>query len=185
MKHARLTFLTPEEYLASENDSLTKHEYVAGQLYAMVGVRDTHNTIALNVASQLRSTLRGGPCRVFMSDVKLRVEEADAFYYPDVFVTCDARDTDSYVKRYPILVIEILSPSTEAIDRREKLLNYRKLPSLLEYVLIGSEQRGIEIYRLEADGSWTVATLEGDETLEISSVGTAIPAGEIYQGVRY
>ncbi|MGH8467610.1 MAG: Uma2 family endonuclease [Gammaproteobacteria bacterium] len=164
MKHARLTHLTSEEYLASENDNPAKHEYVAGQLHAMVGVRDTHNAIALNVASQLRSTLRGGPCRVFMSDVKVRVEEADAFYYPDVFVTCDARDTDPYVKRYPSLVI-----ATEAIDRREKLLNYRKLPSLHEYVLIGSAQRWIEIYRLEADGSWTVATLEGDEDLELSA----------------
>ena len=78
-----------------------------------------------------------------------------------------------------------MSPSTEAIDRREKLLNYRKLPSLHEYVLIGSEQRWIEIYRLEADGSWTVATLEGDEDLELSSVGTAIPAGDIYQDVTF
>ncbi len=84
-----------------------------------------------------------------MSDVKVRVEEADTFYYPDVFVTCDARDTDPYVKRYPSLVIEVLSPSTEAVDRREKLLNYRKLPSLHEYVLIGSDQRWIEIYPLE------------------------------------
>ncbi len=82
-------------------------------------------------------------------------------------------------------MIEVLSPSTEGIDRREKLLNYRKLPSLHEYVLIGSEQRWIEIYRLEADGNWTVATLEGDEDLELSSVGTAIPAGEIYQGVTF
>jgi len=185
MKHARLTHLTSEEYLTSENDSPTKHEYVAGQLYAMVGVRDTHNAISLNVASRLRSTLRGGPCRVSMSDIKVRVEEADAFYYPDVFVTCDARDTDPYVKRYPSLVIEVLSPSTEAIDRREKLLNYRKVPSLHEYVLIGSEQRRIEIYRLEADGSWTVATLEGDEDLELSSVGTALPAEEIYQDVTF
>ncbi len=118
-----------------------------------------------------------------MSDVKVRVEEADAFYYPDVFVTCDPRDTDPYIKRYPCLVLEVLSPSTEGIDRREKLLNYRKLQSLREYVLIGSEQRLIEIYRLDGEGSWTVATLEGDEGLELNSLCIEIPAAEIYQAI--
>lgn len=185
MKHTRLACTTPEEYLFSEHNSPTKHEYVAGQIYAMVGVRDSHNLIAGNVYVHLRMNMRGAPCRVFMSDVKVRVEEADAFYYPDVFVTCDPRDTDPYVKHYPCLVIEILSPTTEAVDRREKLLNYRKLPSLREYVLIGCEQQLIEVYRSEGDGNWTVITLEGDEDLELSSVWITISAQDIYQEVTF
>ncbi len=185
MKHARLAYTTPEEYLFCEHNSLTKHEYVAGQIYEMVGVRDSHNLIAGNVYAHLRINMRGGACRVFMSDVKVRVEEADAFYYPDVFVTCDPRDADPYVKCYPCLVIEILSPTTEAVDRREKLLNYRKLPSLREYVLIGCEQQLIEVYRSEGDGNWAVITLEGDEDLELSSVRITISAQEIYQEVTF
>ncbi len=185
MKQARLSYLSPEEYLAYEHDSPTKHEYVAGEVYAMVGARDSHNLIAGNVYTHLRTNMRGGPCRVFMSDVKVRVEAADVFYYPDVFVTCDPRDADPYVKRYPSLVIEVLSPSTEGIDRREKLLNYRKLQSLREYVLIGGEQRSLEVYRREADGAWTMMTLEGDEDLELNSVGIVIPSAEIYQDVMF
>jgi Uma2 family endonuclease len=110
MKGARLTYLSAEDYLALEQTSDIKHEYVAGQVFAMVGARDTHNTVALNIASRLMERLRGGPCCVFISDVKLRVEAADAFYYPDVFVTCDPRNIEPYFKRYPSVIVEVLSP---------------------------------------------------------------------------
>lgn len=185
MKQARLSYVTPQEYLGYEQDNPAKHEYVGGQIYAMIGTRDSHNFIAGNVYAHIRMKMRGGPCRVFMSDVKVWVEAAEAFYYPDVFVSCDPRDTDPYVKRYPVLVVEVLSPSTEGIDRREKLLNYCKLESLREYVLIGGEQRSVEVYRRAADGAWTMVTLEGDDGLELTSVGIVIPAAEIYQDVTF
>ena len=113
-QHARLTYISYEDYLAYEQHSGDKHEYVAGQIYAMVGTTDRHNLIALNIASYVRTQLRGSPCRVFMSDVKVRIEMADASYYPDVFVTCDGRDQDPYVKHYPCLVVEVLSPRPKA-----------------------------------------------------------------------
>ena len=183
MQHARLTYISYEDYFAYEQRSGDKHEYVAGQIYAMVGTTDRHNLIALNIASYVRTQLRGSPCRVFMSDVKVRIEVADASYYPDVFVTCDGRDQDPYVKYYPCLVVEVLSPSTEGTDRREKLLNYRKLDSLQEYVLVDSDRQRLEVYRHEADGSWTVDTLSGDETLELDSVAVTLPLAEVYAEV--
>ncbi len=183
MQHARLTYVSYEDYLAYEQRSDDKHEYVAGQVYAMVGTTDRHNLIALNIAAYLRTKLHGGPCRVFMSDVKVRIEVANASYYPDVFVTCDGRDLDPYVKRYPCMVVEVLSPSTEGTDRREKLLNYRQLDSLQEYVLVDSDRRRIEVYRREADGGWVVDTLSGDEALELKSVAVALPLAEVYAEV--
>ncbi|MFO1431353.1 MAG: Uma2 family endonuclease [Candidatus Competibacteraceae bacterium] len=183
MQHARLTYVSFEDYLAYEQRSDTKHEYVAGQIYAMVGTTDRHNLIALNIAAYLRAKLRGGPCRVFMSDVKVRIEVANAGYYPDVFVTCDGRDLDPYVKYHPCLVVEVLSHSTEGTDRREKLLNYRQLDSLQEYLLVDSDRQWIEVYRRETDGGWTVDTSSGDEVLELSSVGCSLPLAEVYAEV--
>jgi len=183
MQHARLTYVSYEDYLAYEQRSGDQHEYVAGQIYAMVGVTDRHNLIAGNIYVALRAKLRGGPCRVFMSDVKVRIEAADACYYPDVFVTCDGRDQDPYVKQHPCIVLEVLSPSTEGTDRREKLLNYRKLDSLQEYVLVASDRQRIEVYRREADGGWTVDTLSRDEVLELNSVAVALPLAEVYAEV--
>ena len=183
MQHARLTYVSYEDYLAYEQRSGDRHEYVAGQIYAMVGTTDRHNVIAGNIYVALRAQLRGGPCRVFMSDVKVRIEVADASYYPDVFVTCDSCDQDPYVKHYPCIVVEVLSPPTEGTDRREKLLNYRKLDSLQEYVLVDSDRQRIEVYRREADGGWTVDTLSGDETLELNSVAVTLPLAEVYAEV--
>lgn len=183
MKHARLTYMTPEEYLALEQASDTRHDYVNGQMYAMVGVKDVHNRIALNIASFLRAALRGSACQVYMSDVKVRVAPANVYYYPDVFVTCDRADTDPYVKSHPCLVVEVLSPNTEGTDRREKLIHYRELPSLREYVLVGSETRQVEVYRRESD-AWTLDTLtEDNETFELQSVGQRMSVSEVYEGV--
>lgn len=183
MQHARLTYVSYDDYLAHEQRSGDRHEYVAGQIYAMVGTTDRHNLVAGNIYVALRARLRGGPCRVFMSDVKVRVAAADACYYPDVFVTCDGSDLDPYVKEHPPVVIEVLSRSTEGIDRREKLINYRKLDSLQEYVLASSDQRRVEVYRREADGGWTVDTLSGDEALELKSLGITAPLVEVYAEV--
>ena len=91
--------------------------------------------------------------------MKIRVEAADAFYYPDVFVTCDPRDTEPYFKRFPCLIVEVLSPSTEAVDRREKLRHYRMLETLKEYMLVSIEERKVEIFRRELTGEWLVDTL--------------------------
>ncbi len=181
MNHVRLSHLSVKDYLDLEEASDVKHEYVAGQIFAMVGTRDVHNTVALNIASRLRNHLRGGPCRTYISDMKVRVDAADAFYYPDLFVSCDPRDTEPYYKRYPCLIVEVLSPSTEAVDRREKLRNYRMLETLKEYVLVSLEERKLEIFRREATGEWGVDTLVEGDPLELRSVGLSLSMADVYE----
>jgi Uma2 family endonuclease len=126
-------YLDPDAFLEWEKTQLEKYEYLDGQIvqvYAMVGARDAHVTVALNVASLLRERLRGGPCRVYISDMKLRVEAANAFFYPDVFVTCDPRDrAEDTCKRFPLLVVEVLSESTAGYDRGRKFAVYRQVGS--------------------------------------------------------
>jgi Uma2 family endonuclease len=130
-----------EQYLEAELTAPVKHEYVAGHIYAMVGTSKVHNRIAINLTAALNSHLRGGPCQVFMADVKVYVKNATAFYYPDVVVACDRGDGDPYVVTKPLLIVEVLSPSTERIDREEKLHNYRQLDSLEEYVLLRRKRK--------------------------------------------
>ena len=184
MKRARLTCFSVEDYLQFERASDVRHEYVSGQIFAMVGTTDAHNTAALNIASLLRDHLRGGPCRAYISDMKLRVDAADAFYYPDVFVTCDPRDSDSpHYKRFPSLIVEVLSPSTETLDRREKLRNYRTLETLQEYVLVSVEERTIEVFRREPTGEWTVDTLTEGDPVELHSVQLTLSVAQVYEDV--
>jgi Uma2 family endonuclease len=184
MKHASLTLLSVKDYLALEQRSEVKHEYVGGQIFAMVGVRDVHNTVALNIASRLRDGLRGGPCRVYIADMKVRVDSSTwqtHSYYPDVFVTCDGRDMEAYFKRHPVLVIEVLSPATETVDRREKLRNYRLLDTLEEYVLVSLERRQVEIYRREGPREWGVDTLNPGDDVALATLGLTLGFGDIYE----
>lgn len=183
MEHVRLTSVSASDYLAVEHAGGARHEFVAGHVFTREGARDVHNTIALNVALHLRKTLRSESHRVFMSEIVLHVAGADAYYYPDVFVTCDARDTDPYIKRYPTLVIEVLSPRTEGVDRREKLRNYRMLETLKEYAIIAVDEARVEIYRLEPGSEWHHYVYGSDEIVELSSVNIKLPLGEIYEGV--
>ena len=148
-------YLTPEEYLQLEETSPIKHEYIDGQAYAMAGTTDTHNTIALNLASLIRNHLRGTDCRVYFADIKAKIEKRNRFYYPDLLVTCDPKDREtSTYKRFPKLIIEILSDSTEAFDRGDKFNDYQTLDSLQEYVLVDSKQQRVEIYQRDTAGRW-------------------------------
>jgi Uma2 family endonuclease len=184
MKRARLPQCSADEYLRHEAQGRMRHEYVAGQVYAMAGASEAHNTIALNVAARLREHLRSGPCRVFISDMKLRVEAADAFYYPDILVTCDPSDSGEYVKERPCLIVEVTSPSTAMTDRREKLLAYRSLATLREYVLIDSTSRRVEVYRRDAQG-WAVEVPNESELLVLESVDYRLGLDAIYEDVTF
>ena len=139
--------------------------------------------IALNVASRLRGAARGGPCRVFISDMKVRVAAWNAFFYPDIVLTCDPSDTQHYFKERPCLIVEMLSPSTEGADRREKMLAYRTLPSLSEYVLISQDTRLIEVYRCDNDGAWSVAFLDEGDLLRLECVGVSMTLDDVYEDV--
>jgi Uma2 family endonuclease len=149
------TPLTPDQYLQLEVISDIKHEYRNGQAYAMAGTTDIHNLITGNLYTLIRNYLRGSDCRVYFADVKARLEACNCFYYPDLMVTCDSRDAETTTyKRYPKLIIEVLSESTEAFDRGDKFIDYQTLDSLQEYVLISTKQQRVDSYRRSEQGLW-------------------------------
>lgn len=181
-----LSYLTIEEYLKTEEDRQIRHEYLGGQIFAMSGASAEHNLIAGNIYTSLRSHLRGSSCRSFMSDmkVKLKTQNTDIFYYPDIIVTCDSQDNERYFKTCPCLIIEVLSPSTETIDRREKLVNYQTFNSLQEYVLVSQDEIKVEIYRQNSQGNWLVQTLNNsDDEVCLESVGLTLTMADIYEDV--
>jgi len=179
-----LSRLSEPEYLHGELSSEIRHEYVDGEVYAMAGGGEAHNLIAGNIFTKLREFARGGSCRVFISDMKLHVQTWKAYYYPDILVTCDPTDSHSHFKECPSLVVEVLSPSTESTDRREKMLAYRTLPSLKEYVLVATDKRLVEIYRRDEHDEWQLAAVSQDENLLLESVGASLTLDEIYEDVK-
>ncbi|MBE9118679.1 Uma2 family endonuclease [Lusitaniella coriacea LEGE 07157] len=177
--------LTPEEYLELEGKSPIKHEYIDGLAYAMAGTTDTHNTIALNLALIIRNGLRGSDCRVYFADVKVRLEQRNRFYYPDIFVTCKPQDREvSTYKRFPKLIVEVLSESTEAFDRGDKFNDYQTLESLQEYVLVNSKDRRVEIFRRNEDGLWLFQTYTATQILfELKSIDITVAFTDLYEDV--
>ena len=173
-----------EDYLAWEANQPVKHEYLAGEVFAMAGGSYAHVTASGNLYVALRAHLRGTPCRTYIADMKLRVAAADAYFYPDVFVTCSAADAQQpLAKAEPVLVAEVLSPSTEAFDRGGKFAAYRSLPSLQEYLLIDPDRRSVEVYRRDASGHWVLYPYSGDEVLELGSVHLSLPLAQVFEDV--
>ncbi|MEO5343166.1 MAG: Uma2 family endonuclease [Gammaproteobacteria bacterium SHHR-1] len=173
-----------EDYLAWEAEQEQKYEYLLGDVYAMAGASDAHVTVSGNLFAILRSHLRGKPCRAYISDMKLQLDQANAYFYPDVFVTCAAADVGlSNFKREPLLVVEVLSPSTAAYDRGLKFAHYRQLPSLQEYVLIDTERLAVDLFRRDAEGHWVLYPFAADETLTLTSVDLDLPLAAIYEDV--
>ena len=181
------SYLTPEEYLQLEATSDSKHEYINGEVYAMAGATDTHVTIALNVAVLLRNHLRGSGCRTFISDMKVRIETKNRFFYPDVMVTCETKDRENSIyKQFPRLIIEVLSDSTEAFDRGDKFADYQSLPSLEEYVLINTKKARIECFRRTQEGLWLLQfyALE-DSKFQLTSVDFSGKISDVYEEVEF
>ncbi|MGI9037021.1 MAG: Uma2 family endonuclease [Pyrinomonadaceae bacterium] len=177
-------YLSIEEYLSGENDGAIRHEYIYGEVYAMASASDRHNQICGNFFVKLFPKFNGSKnCQVFMTDMKLQADEA-TFYYPDVFVACDK--PDPYFRREPILIVEVLSSSTENTDRREKLKVYLQIPSLEEYAIAAQDEMRVEIYRKKSDETWQKQILtEAEEVLELKSVELNAALAEIYQGVDF
>ena len=173
-----------QEYLEGEKDSPIRHEYVDGYVYAMAGLSDRHNRISLNVASRLSQHLVDDPCEVFTSDMKLKVA-ASVYYYPDVTVCCDSPPPDPYFRSQPVLIVEVMSASTERIDHHEKLVAYKRLDSLGEYVLISQDQVRIEVHR-RLRGEWQQETINDPTTsLVLNWVGLNITLADVYRNVRF
>ena len=177
---SRLTF-TFDDYLQWENQQAQRHEFMRGEVFAMTGATDRHNEISGNFYMMLRQHLRGTPCRAYMADVKLRVDAADCSFYPDLQVTCAERDhTDRYVKRAPVLVVEILSNSTAAFDLGDKFAAYRQLDSLREYVVVDQERIRVLIYRRQ-DEKWWVDSIGPGERVRLDSIDFDGPVETLYE----
>lgn len=173
-----------EDYIEGELHSEVKYEYLAGEAYAMAGASDAHNIIAGNLFASLHAHTRGGPCRVFMSDMKVHLQQAgdDYFYYPDVMVACRGDDNAKYWRNQPKLIVEVLSESTERVDTREKFFAYQTIAALEEYVVVAQDRREVTVYR--RSGGWGSQKLAGDAVLELESVGLRVGLSEVYEGVE-
>lgn len=174
------TYLTPEEYLLWEEDQLdVKHEYVNGQVYAMVGASRSHNRVSMWLATRLYNHLAGSPCQVFQTDMKVTVQTLGntRFYYPDVQVSCE-EETASHYNSAPCLIIEVLSASTTKRDRTEKLAAYRLIPALQEYLLCSQDSPHLEVYRKRTN--WGRESFGPGQHLRLESVDLDIAVDDIY-----
>jgi Uma2 family endonuclease len=172
---------TVEEYLEMEEASSSKHEYVAGQVYALAGATKDHNRISGNILGVLWAAARSGERGVYGSDMRLRIGD-DAVYYPDVQVVCDPSDTEQMYTSSPCVVVEVLSPSTKSIDLREKLMAYRRIKTLRAYIIVYcDERRVIRHYRAEND-AWYDAQHAGDGKVPFPCPEIELTLTEIYRG---
>ncbi len=180
------SFYTPEQYLALERQASYKSEYVNGGIFAMAGASREHNQIAFNIAGELHGQLKNRPCLAYVNDMRVKVSATGLYTYPDVAAMCGEpqfEDEQMDTLLNPSVIIEILSPSTEAYDRGDKFAHYRRLPSLMEYVLIAQDKVRVEHY-IRQDRRWVLTELDGlDDRLGLVSIQCEIPLREIYAKV--
>ena len=175
------TLVSAEEYIAGELLGEVRHEYISGRVYAMAGASVNHNYIAGNFFLELGVHLRGKKCAPFMNDMKARIHDArdESYYYPDVMVNCDPAGQQTYFCDTPALIVEVLSPSTEAIDRREKFTAYRRILSLHTYILAEQDRREVTVYRRLPEG-WEKTILTGADTLQVPELEFSVSMDAIY-----
>ena len=176
--------ISPEAYLAAELTSPIKHEFVDGVVYAMGGAKDRHGTVSLTLAARLLDHLPAR-CDVFNADMKLQIRRNDvtAFYYPDVMVTCSENDRSRYFREQPIFLCEVLSRTTERVDRHEKFPAYTKLDSLQEFLIASQDTAAVELYRRSIN--WKVETFKAGDTFTLASVDLAVSVDDLYRRVRF
>lgn len=173
---------SPDEYIAFEYNSPIRHEFRQGLVSAMAGGSDDHSRLCINLLTAINLHLRDTNCQFYSGDVKVNYENS-FFYYPDAFVTCDARDQgDRYVKRYPKLIAEVLSPSTSEFDRTNKFRDYQSIESLEEYVLIAQDEPLVECRR-HISGVWTTENYGRGDRIHLQSIELEIGIEELYRGV--
>lgn len=159
-----------------------RHEYVGGSLYALAGASDRHNEIVTNLVAALRPGIRGTACKLYSNDMKLRLSD-DVVYYPDLMVVCDPTDRDRYVRNRPCAIVEVLSPTTEVTDRREKLFGYRQIRSLQAYILIAQDELHVERHFRNALGQWENAELTGEGIVPFPCPEIELTIADIYEGI--
>ncbi len=174
---------TYAEYLAAEEHAEVKHEFIRGEIFAMSGGTPEHGRLASNMAIAIGSGLVGKPCAVFSSDTRMRIQELDVSTYPDLAVVCGKLRTavdDKHGVINPVVIVEVLSDSTEAYDRGEKFRRYRTLESLREYVLVSQHDPHIEVFRRDADGDWVLSEAGPGQRLALKSIDVMIDVDALY-----
>jgi Uma2 family endonuclease len=174
-----------DDYLAGEELSTVKHEYLGGTVHAMSGATNGHNEIAVNSIISLGNRLRGKPCRPYNSDTKVRIEldGHTRFYYPDAMVVCHPNPRSDHFQDHPVVVIEVLSDSTRRIDQGEKCDTYRRITSLRVLLLVESGELAVTVHRRGADGGFTREYHAGaDAVIPLPEIGAELPLAELYEG---
>ena len=188
MSAQRKPLYTPDEYLQFERDAEYKSEYIAGHVFAMSGASYTHNRITLNIGGELRTRLRGGSCHPATGDLRVQVSAMGPYFYPDALVICGDpvfRDRREDTVFNPVVLIEVLSPSTEAYDRGEKFAYYRRIDSLQEYLLVSQTRPRIERFTRQGD-LWIMQEFSGVSAIvSIPSANCSLPLAEVYEGVTF
>ncbi len=176
--------LTPNEYFAWEEKQLNKHEYIEGEVYAMSGGSRNHSLIAVRFTTLFSNHLSGSTCEVGNSDLRVKIVRTNNYIYPDVSVTCDDRDrtTTQYIT-YPSLIVEVLSPSTEAYDRGGKFRLYANNPVLQDYLLVSSTSTEIDLYHKKDNGEWVITNYQDGNAIELKSINLTFAIAQIYQGL--
>lgn len=177
--------MTVEEYFQFDSDPSAKYEYIEGYAVAMSGGSVGYARIAQNIARELASQFQSGPCQAHTSDVKVLIPAINSYFLPDITVSCDENDNhiDAQAVRFPRLIVEVLSPSTEAFDRDYKFLHYQTLPSLQEYVLVSSRYQFVEIFRRQPGDIWLYQAYRPTQPVKLESVGVEITFEAIYTNV--
>jgi Uma2 family endonuclease len=182
---------TPEEYLRLERDASEKHEFYRGEVFAMSRGTSQHSLVIANVIGELRQRLKGSPCRVYDSNLRIRIPRTTLYTYPDVSVICgplqfDRLDTQRHTVLNPTLIVEVLSPSTEAWDRGGKLESYIQIESLREYLLVSSTAARVEAYLRLPNGTWNYSDATGLQAqIALGSLQSGLPLAEVYAGVTF
>jgi Uma2 family endonuclease len=179
------TKISVEDYLEGEKVSPVRREYFNGEVFAMAGASDNHGRILINLTTLLSIHLRDSTCEPFSTETKIRVTPT-VYYYPDILVTCEENPESPYFRNNPILIIEIVSKSTERIDRREKVFLYQQIESLQEYVVVDQYRKEVQVHRKQPNGGWiTYLFNEETDVVELASIDLTIQLPEIYTRVTF
>ena len=177
---------TPEEYFAWEEQQQCRHEYIDGEIYAMTGGTLNHGRIALNFGALLKNHLRGSGCQTGNSDCRVNIQGSNDYVYPDLSVTCDLRDrTATQFISYPCLIVEVLSPSTEAYDRGNKFRMYRRNPILKDYVLVDANSVAIDLYRKDESGNWYILNYQAGDTIDLGGIDLTFSIEQVYEDIIF
>jgi Uma2 family endonuclease len=176
--------LTPAEYFVWEEQQLEKHEYINGEVYAMSGGSKNHSLISVRFITLFSNHLETSGCETGNSDLRVNIAGTNIYTYPDVSVTCDDRDktTTQYIT-YPCLIVEVLSPSTEAYDRGGKFRMYRNNPNLQDYLLVSSTSIEMDLYHQKDNGEWVIINYKEGDTVELKSINLSFPIEQVYRGL--